>query len=183
MNTPSPWQTTPRKSAVIFLLAVFFVFASFGFAGDSMDMGHQPPLRFAISVVLSGLFAVAYAATGITLRSKFWMALIPIFAMQFVCFGLLANWFPEAPRPAVMDAAETERLQGRLVFDGLAIIVSICLGYAGFVYVSISEGRRHIRAQTEKAMLEGEMAAAREVQQRLVAPAVDVPGFRIESAY
>jgi len=184
MNTPSPWQTTPRKSAVIFLLAVFFVFASFGFAGDSMDMGHQPPLRFAISVVLSGLFAVAYAATGITLRSKFWMALIPIFAMQFVCFGLLANWFPEAPRPAVMDAAETERLQGRLVFDGLAIIVSICLGYAGFVYVSISEGRRHIRAQTEKAMLEGEMAAAREVQRVMVPEDVpEINGYAIESVY
>jgi hypothetical protein len=169
---------------VVFLVGVFFIFASFGFAGDSTDMGRQPPLRFAISVLLSGLFAVAYAATGISLRSKFWMALIPLLAAQAVCMTLLANLIPDAPRSVQLDATQTARLQSRLVFDCLGNIVSIFLGYAGLLYVSISEGRRHGRAQKEKATLESEMAAAREVQHVMVPedlPQID--GYAIESVY
>lgn len=184
MNATSAWRTAPRKTALVFLTGVFFIFASFGFASDSINMGHQQPLPFAISVLLSGLFAVAYAATGISLRSKFWMAMLPLFVVQALSMGLLANLFPEAPRPVQLDAAETARLQGRLMFDGLAVIVSICLGYAGLVYVSISEGRRHGRAQMEKATLESEMAAAREVQRVMVPedlPQID--GYTIESVY
>jgi serine phosphatase RsbU (regulator of sigma subunit) len=76
------------------------------------------------------------------------------------------------------------RLQHRLLFDGLAIIASICLGYAGFVFVSVSESRRHIRAQTEKALLEGEMSAAREVQRVMVPEDIPhVPSYSIECVY
>ena len=184
MNTQSPWRATPRKTSVIFLLAVFFVFASFGFAIDSINMGHQRPLPFAVSVVISGLFAVAYALTGISLRSRWWMGTIPICIVQFITMGLLSRWFPDAPHPLQLDIAETARLQSRLLFDGLATIASICLGYTGFVYVSITESRRHIRAQMEKATLESEMAAAREVQ-RLMVPE-DLPqinGYSIASVY
>lgn len=184
MNSFSTWRETPRKSAVIFLIAVFFVFASFGFASDSMDMGHQSPLRFAISVVLSGLFAVAYAASSIPLRSKFWMACIPIFIVQTVSMGVADRWFPDAPRPVQMGVAETARLHSRLVFDGLAVIAFISLGYAGLVVVSVSEARRHIRAKTEKAALEAEMDAAREVQRVMVPEeAPQIKGYFIESIY
>jgi hypothetical protein len=184
MSTPSPWQSTPRKSSVIFLLAVFIIFAGFGFAGDSINMGHQSVLHFAISVFLSGLFPVAYASTGITLRSKFWMACIPIFLVQGGSMALLNTLLPEAPRSVQMDAAEMTRLQGRLLFDGVAVMASIGLGYGGFVYVSISEGRRHIRSQSEKAMLEGEMSAAREVQRLMVPEVVPaIAGYGIESVY
>jgi len=184
MNTPGLWRTIPRKSVVIFLLAVFCIFAGLGFANDVIDMGLQPPLRFAVAVVLSGLFAVCYAASGIFLRARFWKAFLPLFALEFVCMGMLGHWLPEGPRPVQMNASEVGRLQERLVFDGLAIIVSICLGYVGFVYVSISEARRHGRAQTEKATLEGEMAAAREVQRVMVPedlPRID--DYTIESIY
>jgi len=184
MDAVNPWRTTPRKSVVVFLLAVFFVFATFGFANDIIDMGRQPPLRFAVAVVLSGLFAVCYAFTGVTLRGQFWKAFLPLFALQFVLMGLLTNWLPDAPQPVQMGAAETERLHHRLTFDGLATVAGIFLGYAGFVFVFISEGRRHIRAHTEMARLEGEMAAARQVQQ-LILPerGESFPGFAVESVY
>jgi len=184
MNAANPWRTTPRKSVVVFLLAVFFVFATFGFANDVIDMGRQPPLRFAIGVLLSGLFAVSYAFTGVTLRGKFWKAFLPLFALQFVIMGLLTNWLPDAPQPVQMGPAETERLHHRLTFDGLATVAGIFLGYAGFVYVFISEGRRHIRAHTEMALLESEMAAARQVQQ-LILPeqGESFPGYKVESVY
>jgi hypothetical protein len=184
MKTPSPWQTTPRRSSIIFLLAVFFIFAGIGFVGDSMGMGNEPPLRFGISVLITGLFPVAYAVAGISLRSKWWMGAIPIFVVQFVAMGLLGNWLPNSPQLAQMDTAETARLQSRLVFDGLAVIVSICLGYAGFVHVSISESRRHIRAEMQRATLEGEMTAAREVQRVMVPQDLpQVNGYAIESVY
>jgi hypothetical protein len=42
---------------------------------------------------------------------------------------------------------------------------------------------RHRRITLDHAQTTAELQAAREVQQQLVVPAVDVPGFRIESAY
>jgi hypothetical protein len=184
MSTPDRWRSVPRKSLVIFLVAVFFVFASFGFASDVIDMGIESRTRFALSVLVAGLFSVAYAATGIALRGKFWKAFLPLFAVHFSCMFLLAHWFPEGPHPTVLDAAQTAILQNRLLFDGLAIIAAICLGYAGFVYVSITEGRRHGLAQMEKATLEGEMAAAREVQRVMVPEELPaVTNYAIESVY
>jgi hypothetical protein len=184
MSRVSPWRTTPRKSIVIFLLAVFFTFASFGFASDMIDLGRQPLFRFGLGVVLSGLFAVAYAATGTALRGQFWKATIPIFVVQFFVMGALVRWFPDAPQPGHLGAAEMGRLESRLTLDGQATIAAVCLGYVGFVYVFISEGKRHIRVNTEKAALESEMAAAREVQQ-LILPAQgeSFPGYLVESVY
>lgn len=184
MNPANPWQTTPRKSVVIFLLAVFFVFAGLGFANDSMDMGRQPPIRFGLGVALSGLFAVAYAFSGVSLRNKFWKAFFPLFFLQCVTMTLVSYRFPDPPRPALAPAVEMGRLHARLVFDGVGIIVSICLGYAGFVIVFISESRRHIRAHTENALLEAEMAAAREVQQVILPEkGGSFPGYKVESVY
>jgi Stage II sporulation protein E (SpoIIE) len=184
MTSVSPWRTTPRKSIVIFLLAVFFTFASFGFASDMTDLGRQPPFRFGVGVVLSGLFAVAYAATGTALRGQFWKACIPIFVVQFFLMGSLVRWFPDAPQPRQLGGAELARLETRLAFDGIATMAAVGLGYAGFVFVFISEGKRHIRVNTEKATLEAEMAAAREVQQVILPPQGKAfPGYFVESVY
>jgi hypothetical protein len=184
MKARSIWRTTPGKIRVIFLLAVFFVFACLGFASDSIDMGHQPPLRFAVSVLLSGLFPVCYAATGVALRSRFWKAFLPLFAVQLLCQEILGHWLPDGARLDQLNAAQTGHLHARLLFDGIAIIISVTLGYVGFVWVTVSESRRHFRSQLEKATLESEMAAAREVQ-RVMVPE-DLPpttGYLIESVY
>jgi serine phosphatase RsbU (regulator of sigma subunit) len=71
-----------------------------------------------------------------------------------------------------------------MAFDGIGIIITVVLSYIGFVFVSISEGRRHTRSQLEKAALENEMAAAREVQ-RVMVPEVlpPIPGYSLESVY
>ena len=184
MSGVNPWETTPLKSVVIFLFAVFFVFTTFGFASDIIDMGRVPPFRYGVSVLLSGLFAVAYAATGITLKGQFWKGVLPLFALQFVVMGMLGQWFPDAPQSAQTGAVEMGRLQRRLTFDSVATIVAVSLGYAGFVYVSISEGRRHVRVHMEKTVLEAEMAAARQVQQ-LILPdrGESFPGYKVESVY
>ena len=73
-----------------------------------------------------------------------------------------------------MSAADLSTMHDRLSFDALAIILAVGLGYTGFITVFVSEGRRFIKARTEKAILDSEMAAAREVQEVIV-PEVDEP--------
>ncbi len=184
MSDVSPWRSTPRRSIVIALLAVFLTFATMGFVSDIANLGRQPTLKFALTVVLSGLFAIVYAVTGVKLRSRWWMGTILVFAVQFVVMGAVGHWLPDAPQQTQMNAAETQRVRGRLGFDGTAIMITICLGYTGFVYVFVTESRRHIRVHTEKALLEAEMAAAREVQQVIVPEKSEpFPGYVVESVY
>jgi hypothetical protein len=188
MKADAPWKAVPRRSTIIFPLAVFFTFATVAFANDIIDLGHQPPIRFALSVVLSGLFAAAYALTGISLRGRFWKPFFPLLALQILVMYLLGNWFPDMPHTALISVTEMARMQARLGFDGVASIIAICLGYAGFVYVSISEARRYSRGQAEmsrqQAVLESELAAAREVQQVLVPKEIpNTPGFEVHSVY
>ena len=172
----------PRKSIVAFLLAVFFVFTVIGFANDILDMGHQPHGRFALVVVLSGLFAVGYAIAGISLRGRSWKIIFPILIVQFLVNGWLSNQFPDTPRPA--PTPELMRLQGRLTFDAVATIVAVSLGYICFVHVSISEGKRYGKTREEMALLESELAAARQVQEVILpSPGASYHGFIVESVY
>lgn len=183
MNPLSAWRTATPRSVVVFLLAVFLLFTTLAFANDIIDMGRQPPLKFAIAVVLTGLFAVCYAACGITLQNRFWKAFVPLLVFQFLSMGVVNYWFPDPPS-APASAAELKRLHLRLIFDGFATIVVVSLGYAGFIYVFTREGRRYVRAHVEKAALESEMAAAREVQRVMVPEALPpIPGYDIESVY
>jgi len=48
MNALNPWGNTPKRSVIVFLVAVFFTFATIGFANDMINMGRQPPVRFAL---------------------------------------------------------------------------------------------------------------------------------------
>jgi hypothetical protein len=184
----SIWRNAPRKTTAIFLLAVFLTFTILAFANDIIGMGHQPPLGFALAVLLSGLFAVGYAVAGISLRGKIWKAAIPLFVLQFFCMALLGNLFPSAPQPAQMGGEAMARMQSRLAFDGIVTIIAMSLSYTGFVMVFIREARRHGLVHAEmsrqQALLEGELAAAREVQQVILPEQVEaVPGFKVESVY
>ncbi|MGO9338299.1 MAG: PP2C family protein-serine/threonine phosphatase [Terracidiphilus sp.] len=111
-----------------------------------------------------------------------------MFVLQFVTMGVLGNLFPSTPQPRQMDAEAMGRMQSRLAFDGLATIIAMSLSYAGFVIVFVREGRRHARVHAEmsrqQALLEGELAAAREVQEVILPEQVEaVPGFKVESMY
>jgi hypothetical protein len=184
MNPTNPLRTTPRRAVVIFLLAVFFTFVAMGLANDIVSMGRQAPVRFGWSLLISGSFAVCYAVSGITLRSRIWKAFIPLFVVHMGLLSFLGRRYPDAPHLRQMNVSETDRLEKRLSFDGLATIITVCLGYVGFVHVFVSEGKRHIRAQAEKAQLEAEMAAAREVQHVMLPDeAESFPGYAVDFVY
>jgi hypothetical protein len=85
--------------------------------------------------------------------------------VQFVLMILLGKLFPDLPQPAQMGAAEIARLQDRLTLSATAIIFAVALGYACFVYVSITVGRRYFRVHSE-------MVLATEIHHVLV-PAIE----------
>jgi Stage II sporulation protein E (SpoIIE) len=148
-RTKSFWKTLPRGSFLLFLLGVFFLFITIGFTSDIAEMGRQPKLRLALSILISGLFPVSYAVAGFALRKQFWKAFLPLFAVHFTLMNGLPRILPAPPQPSQMDAADIVRLQDRLSFDGLAIMLAVCLGYACFLYVTITQGRRYFRIYTE----------------------------------
>ncbi|HUN82910.1 MAG TPA: PP2C family protein-serine/threonine phosphatase [Terracidiphilus sp.] len=184
MSGFDPWKETPRKSIVIVLLSVFLFFTTIGFANDIMSMGQQRPTRFLLGVVLYGLFAVCYAVGGVSLRNRWWMAVLPIFVVEFFVMGLLAHLFPDRPMPAMMTAAQLSSLRFRLTLDSIATIAVVSLGYTGFFSVAVKEAQRYVKTRVENAMFESEMAAARQVQQ-VILPATrqSFPGFAVESVY
>jgi len=184
-STPvSPWRSIPRTSVVIFLSAVFCVFSIIGFANDILDMGNQQPIRFVTGVLATGLFAVCYAYAGVSLRASFWKAFFPLIALQILLAIFIANWFPDPPWTSQPSAAQFDHIHSRLVLDAFGSILAVALGYSGFVFVFIAEGRRYVKTQTEKAVLDGEVAAAREIQQFILPEAGETfPGFAVESVY
>lgn len=179
----NPWHNIPRRILFLFLVAVFFTFSTLGIVNDIADLGRQPPLRFGLGIALSGLFAVCYAYFGVSRRGRFWKLFLLIFVMQVLLMGLISNILPDAPRLAA-NSPEVNRIQSRINFDAIAVTAAVFLGYAGFVYVFVSESRRHIRAHTEMAVYESELEAAQQVQQMIVPASGDIfPGFHVDSVY
>lgn len=179
-----PWREVPRKSIVIVLLAVFLLFTTIGFANNIMSLGREPLVRFALGTLLCGSFAVVYAVVGVSLRQNWWKAVLPIIVVQIVAMSFLGNRFPDLPQLIPVNAAALGNLRARLSFDSIATMIVVSLGYTGFFYVLVFEARRYVKTRTEKALLENEMAAARQVQ-RVILPDrhQPFPGFAVDSAY
>src|SRR6516225_6715726 len=103
-TTTSYWRNVPVTSLAAFLLGVFLLFSTIGFASDIGDMGRQPPLRFLLSVLASGLFPVGYAFLGFTLRKQWWKGVVPLFVVHFFAMLLVANALPILPQSAQMGS-------------------------------------------------------------------------------
>ena len=159
------WKTTPRSSLVGFLLGVFFIFSTVGLTTDTMEMGRQRTVRFVLSVLLSGLFAVFAAFTGFALRKQSWKAFVPGFVVLWVLMLLLARAFPDLPQPVPMGAAEIARLQSRLILTGATTMLAVALGYGCFLYSTITAGRIYFREHAE-------IELATEIH-RVLVPAID----------
>ena len=84
MDVKSYWRTVPRTSRAALLLGVFFMFSTIGFASDIMDMGRWTTLRLVLTVLVDGLFPVAYALAAFILRNQFWKGFVPVFVVHFV---------------------------------------------------------------------------------------------------
>ena len=152
MNPTRYWRTIPWKSRAGFLLGVLFIFSTVGFISDIMEMGRQPALRFVLSVLLSGGFAMFYAASGFVLRGRLWKAFVPAFILQFMLMYGLGRSLPGPRLVLPVEAAEIARLQSRLTLDGIAAMCVVGLGYGCFVYVTITESRRYVHIYAEMVL-------------------------------
>src|ERR1700675_4864945 len=123
------WKTFPRRSFFFFLLGVFFIFSTVAFVNDIGELGREPTLRMALSILLYGTFPVLYAATGFVLRKDFWKAFVPLFVVHFFLMNVLVRLFPAPPQLAEMSATDIARLHDRVSADGLAILVAVAVGY------------------------------------------------------
>ncbi len=144
-----PRGSLPRRAFFLFQLGVFFLFVTIGLSNDILQMGRLPKLPFALSLLVSGIFPVCYAIAGFTLRGKMWKAFLPLFAVHLTLLRLLGRALPPGADAAQMSVREIARMQGRLSFDGVAIILAVVLGYTCVVYVTITQGRRYFRIQAE----------------------------------
>ena len=99
------------------------------------------------------------------MRGKSWKVMVPLFIVHFTAMNFLNRWLPSLAPLKEMDAGEVARLSSRLNWDALVIVIAMMLGYACFVYASVTEGRRYFRAHAE-------IALAHEIHQVLV-PAIE----------
>ena len=167
MSSSQPyWKTVPRKSLLVFLLGVFFIFATIGLAGDVAVLGRQSLLGLVLSILITSFFTPCYAVAGFILRGQWWKACLPIFILHYTALYLL-NWkLPTATQTPQVTATELAHIQSRLGGDAVAIIAAIGLGYTFLVISSVIEARRYFRVHTE-------IELAKEIHQVIV-PAIEM---------
>jgi hypothetical protein len=164
-RTRSFWKAIPLKARLLFLLGVFFIFSTIGFAGDITEIGRQPIVRLVLSVLIVGIFPMCYALSGFILRRDFWKVSAPLFVVHFLLINVISQKFPASPEATQMSAGELAQLHSRLSVDALAITLLVVLGYICFIYASVTAGRRYFHAHAE-------MQLATEIH-RVLVPAIE----------
>src|ERR1017187_4608817 len=98
MNGINPWQTTPRKSAVIFSFCCFLHLHNVRVCERHHGNGARAcaPLRGfspAFGTIRCCLCRHRHHSERSVLKGC-----LPLFASQFVVMGMLGHWFPDAPQ-------------------------------------------------------------------------------------
>ncbi len=133
------WRRMPAGSMFHFLLAVFFIFAPVGFIMDIWQHGALSIEGVWLSVIYSGLVSIGYAYSFIRNLKVLPLVIIFQFGFQFIPWAL---YFPGGP--------ETEaEIHGRLIFDGIGIIVCIILAYVVLIRFITREGIKRIELLKE----------------------------------
>lgn len=149
MNRISFWRGRPRRASFLFFAGVFLLFAVIGIANDIAQMGRTPVLTAVLVTVITALFAIGYAVVGFALRKNAWKAVVPLFILNFIVVNAIAALIPSVPASAAMGAPQLARLHNRMIFDAIAAGACVMLGYICFLYVTVTEGRRYLRARAE----------------------------------
>lgn len=136
--------------------AVFSLFASIGALALLMGTVYLSPAQIVASILITGGFAIAYAA--VSMWNRFW--LIPFIGIIEGClFTILANYYPATSKLI----ASGSLLRRQLELLGVIGIVFVVLGYVLFVVFLARQGARYFRAHNEIAM-------AAEIHRALVPP-------------
>jgi len=141
---------------ICFYSAVFSLFASVGTLVLLMGTAYLSPLQIVLNIVISGGFAVAYAA--VSLWQRYW--LIPVVGIIEGClFAIIAKHYRATLQLVASGSPLNRQLQ---ILAGIGI-VSVVLGYVLFVVFFARQGARYFRARNEIVM-------AAELHRALVPP-------------
>jgi phosphoserine phosphatase RsbU/P len=130
---------------ICFYAAVFSLFSSVGALALLMSTGYLSPLEIGSTILITGGFAIAYAAVSIWQRH--W--LIPVLVVvEGVLFSVLATHY-QARRQLVSIGSPLQKQLDVLAVIG---IVSVVLGYVLFILFFARQGARYFRAHNEITM-------------------------------
>jgi hypothetical protein len=150
------WESTPMAMRMCFYGAVFALFASFGALALLTSNTYVPPLLIALNLVITGGFAVGYAAVSV--RQKYW--LIPIIGVaEGIVFVFIDRRYPTVSE-LIAGNSPLHRQMQLLAAIGM---ISVVVGYTLFIVYFYRQGARYFRAHNEIAM-------AGEIHRALVPP-------------
>ncbi|MBD3225225.1 MAG: SpoIIE family protein phosphatase [Caldithrix sp.] len=145
------WKSLSKPSYILFLVAVFFLFASLGFIIDLFNHGETPLPDLLYSILFSGVVAVGYAYAA----TRYFPLVLGMIVVHF-----LASLFI----PSHQDLNPTlDQLQSRLTIDGIGILIAVISGYVLFVIFISKEGTRQFQ-------LKAEIRLAQQIHDVLVKP-------------
>lgn len=147
----------PLSSYLLFLGAVFCLFAALGFISDIEAVGRRSIDDLLATVLLNGLVAVVWVV-ALTRQPRYLLVAIPLFAF------VVARGEPD-PRLPDPDGRLLFDIERRLEIDAAGIGLGVVGGYVFFVMFVAREGKRYLR-------VEAELAVAREIHQ-IVAPPIE----------
>lgn len=155
---PSPrqsWKSTPPAIWACFYAAVFLLFASAGVLLLQTHTTYLSPLQIFLHIVITGGFAIAYAAVWIWRR--YWLIVV-LLICERVAFSIAGAH--ESGAQLIVPGSPLHR---QLEILGTIGIISVALGYLLFAAFFGSQGARYFRTHNEIAM-------AAEIHQALVPP-------------
>lgn len=159
-NRPTDFFTMiPQRSVVIFLSAVFFIFAPLSILLVSSFEQDRPPGAFLFLMFISGALAVSWAAT-FTISRKFVVGIV-VFTVGMSLFS----------GPFRQTAVGMQ--QGVLSWEGVGSVLIIVVGYTLFIVFISGQGRTTMRLMTE-------MALAQDIHDTLV-PAIEFESERLKA--
>ncbi len=127
----------PLGSLAVLMLAIFFTFATIGFATDIMSGGQYPAQHLFISIIYSGLIAVAYVLAS-TRNPWLFTIVIPLHIGFHVIY-----------RPNFEPTPLAAPLENRLFLDAFGIVFLIALGYFFFIFFIGLQGTKSLKLATE----------------------------------
>jgi hypothetical protein len=135
------WSRFSLRELSPFLVAVFFTFVASGFLRDLQELGLFTPAYLAFTAVATGVMAVGYAV-AMARNPRRWLPVV--LAVQLGIEYAGRHWLGTTLAPAPW-AEQADRLR----WDATASILTLFVGYLGFVGFIARQGVRHLRVDTD----------------------------------
>lgn len=143
------WRNVENKHYFLFLLAVFFTFASIGFVADILNN-----LQYSYEQLTLTVFVIGFLSTGYAYAATRRLPLLGVFLLLQLVYVFLFQ-------PTALAEISTEELDLKFTIVSVGILFSITAGYAFFVTFITKVGINHF-------LMKAEVELAKEIHEVLV---------------